>query len=128
MKLYRHWVAETREIAGTTFHLRDGSNVSPEDAAAKLERRAAILRDSEGRNLSAKESAAVREALLDLGGRTPEGEYEAAICEEILDEAPRCSTARTRASSTWTACKKPGRSERGWCVSPPPPQSSLPRV
>ena len=39
MKLYRHWVAETREIAGTTFHLRDGSNVSPEDAAAKLERR-----------------------------------------------------------------------------------------
>ena len=82
MKLYRHWVAETREIAGTTFHLRDGSNVSPEDAAAKLERRAAILRASEGRDLSEKESAAVREALLDLGGRTPEGEYEAAICED----------------------------------------------
>ena len=99
MKLYRHWVAETREIAGTTFHLRDGSNVSPEDAAAKLERRAAILRASEGRDLSEEESAAVRG-----------------------------STARTRASSTWTACKKPGRSERGWCVSPPPPQSSLPRV
>ena len=97
MKLYRHWVAETREIAGTTFHLRDGSNVSPEDAAAKLERRAAILRASEGRNLSAKESAAVREALLDLGGRTPEGEYEAVICEEVLDEpAPRNAVTRNR--------------------------------
>ena len=97
MKLYRHWVAETREIAGTTFHLRDGSNVSPEDAAAKLERRAAILRASEGRTLSAKESAAVREALLDLGGRTPEGEYEAAICEEVLDEpAPRNAVTRNR--------------------------------
>ena len=97
MKLYRHWVAATREIAGTTFHLRDGSNVSPEDAAAKLERRAAILRASEGRTLSAKESAAVREALLDLGGRTPEGEYEAAICEEVLDEpAPRNAVTRNR--------------------------------
>jgi ribosomal protein S7 len=97
MKLYRHWVAETREIAGTTFHLRDGSNVSPEDAAAKLERRAAILRASEGRTLSAKESAAVREALLDLGGRTPEGEYEAVICEEVLDEpAPRNAVTRNR--------------------------------
>ena len=95
MKLYRHWVAETREIAGTTFHLRDGSNVSPEDAAAKLERRAAILRASEGRDLSEEESAAVREALLDLGGRTPEGEYEAAICEEILDE-PDARNAVTR--------------------------------
>lgn len=97
MKLYRHWVAETREIAGTTFHLRDGSNVSPEDAAAKLERRAAILRASEGRDLSEKESAAVREALLDLGGRTPDGGYEAAICEEILDEpAPRNAVTRNR--------------------------------
>ena len=95
MKLYRHWVAETREIAGTTFHLRDGSNVSPEDAAAKLERRAAILRASEGRDLSEKESAAVHEALLDLGGRTPEGEYEAAICEEVLDE-PDARNAVTR--------------------------------
>lgn len=97
MKLYRHWVAETREIAGTVFHLRDGSNVSPEDAAAKLERRAAILRASEGRDLSEAESAAVREALLDLGGRTPDGEYEAAICEEILDEpAPRNAVTRNR--------------------------------
>lgn len=95
MKLYRHWVAETREIAGTTFHLRDGSNVSPEDAAAKLERRAAILRASEGRDLSEEESAAVREALLDLGGRTSDGEYEAAICEEILDE-PDARNAVTR--------------------------------
>lgn len=95
MKLYRHWVAETREIAGTVFHLRDGSNVSPADAAAKLERRAEILRASEGRDLSEAESAAVREALLDLGGRTPEGEYEAAICEEILDE-PDARNAVTR--------------------------------
>ena len=97
MKLYRYWVCETREIAGTEFRLRDGSNVSPEDAAAKVERRAAILRSSVGRRLTRRESDEVRAALLDLGGRTPDGEYEAAICEEILDEpAPRNAVTRNR--------------------------------
>ena len=79
MKLFRHWVERTCEIAGTTFRFRDGSNVSAAEAEAKIDRRVELLRRTFGRSLTEGESAAVREAMKDIGGRTPEGEYEAAI-------------------------------------------------
>ena len=85
MKIFRHWATRAVEIHGKTFRLRDGSNVSPEDAAARLKRREEILDKFSGR-LSAAETAAVREALLDLGGRTGDGGYEAAIVEEVVVE------------------------------------------
>ena len=95
MKLYRHWVERTCEIAGTTFRFRDGSNVSAVEAEAKIDRRVELLSRTEGRVLSDEESAAVHEALLDIGGRRADGGYESAICEEILEE-PDARNAVTR--------------------------------
>ena len=95
MKLYRHWVERTCEIAGTTFRFRDGSNVSAAEAEAKIDRRVELLRRTFGRSLTEGESEAVREAMKDIGGRTPEGEYEAAIREEVLEE-PEPRNAITR--------------------------------
>ena len=95
MKLYRHWVERTCEIAGTTFRFRDGSNESAAAAEEKIDRRVELLRRTEGRDLSDEESAAVHEALLDIGGRREDGGYESAICEEILEE-PDARNAVTR--------------------------------
>ena len=95
MKLYRHWVERTCEIAGTTFRFRDGSNESAAAAEEKIDRRVERLRRTEGRDLSEEESAAVHEALLDIGGRREDGGYESAICEEILEE-PDARNAVTR--------------------------------
>jgi hypothetical protein len=95
MKLYRHWVERTCEIAGTTFRFRDGSNVSAAEAEAKIDRRVELLRRTFGRSLTEGESEAVREAMKYIGGRTPEGEYEAAIREEVLEE-PEPRNAITR--------------------------------
>ncbi|MBQ6102185.1 MAG: hypothetical protein IJL06_00770 [Kiritimatiellae bacterium] len=95
MKLYRHWVERSCEIAGTTFRFRDGSNVSAAEAEAKIDRRVELLRRTEGRDLSVEESDAVHESLLDIGGRRADGGYESAICEEILEE-PDARNAVTR--------------------------------
>ena len=96
MKIFRYWATQTIEISGTTYRLRDGSNDSPADAAAKLAKRADLLNRFSG-GLSEAESASVREALLDLGGRTSDGGYEAVICEEVVDElTPRDIVTRNR--------------------------------
>ena len=96
MKIFRYWATQTVEIDGTNYRLRDGSNDSPAAAAAKLAKRADLLNRFSG-GLSRAESDSVREALLDLGGRTTDGGYEAVICEEIVDElAPHDIVTRNR--------------------------------
>ena len=86
MRIFRYWHICTEKNGELTVHFKAGSNESLEDAVSLAEEKRKVWRCCYEQLPGALEAAAALRAKLKGG---PENEYEAPICEEIIETIDR---------------------------------------
>lgn len=99
MRIFRYWAADERKFGGNTVRLLAGSNVSADDAAERLRRKARAFDRiySAARPIREEDLEELRRELRALDEVRDDDEYSTEIREEIVDEiGPRNLVTRNR--------------------------------